>query len=66
MTTDAHRCELICDDDGEVIAVARMDPDASPEARAALRELVDAARRQFAADMAADPTIGERQAAAPA
>lgn len=61
---DGMRCEVITDDSGEVIAVARVSPDLSETGRAALMELIAAARRQFEADMAADPTIAERQAAA--
>lgn len=63
MNPDGHRCEPILGDDGEVIAVARMDPNASDEARAHLRAVVEAARRLQEAEMAADPTIAERQAA---
>lgn len=64
MNPDGHRCEAILGDDGEVIAVAHMDPNASDEARMHLRNIVEAARRQFQADVAADPTILERQTAA--
>ncbi len=63
MNPDGHRCEPILNEDGEVVAVAHMDPDASPEARAALRELVEVARRLHQAELAADPSIAERCAA---
>lgn len=60
---DGEHCEPLLDDDGQIIAVARVSDDITDEGRAALRSLVDAARRQFEADLAADPSIGERQAA---
>lgn len=58
------RCEPVCDDDGQVIAVARVSADITDEGRRALRELVEAARRADAALDAADPRRAERQAAA--
>lgn len=61
---DGMRCEPITDDNGEVIATAHVSGDLSERGREALRELVEAARRQFAADLEADPSIGERQDAA--
>lgn len=50
VSDDGHCCQPILDEVGDVIAVARMDPDASPQTRAALRGLVEAARRQFEAE----------------
>lgn len=60
---DGMRCEVLVDEAGEVIASARVSPDITDEGRAALAELVDAARRKFAEDLAADPSIAERQEA---
>lgn len=59
----AERCEPLHDDDGQLVAIAHVSPDISDAGRDALREMVTAARRQFEADLAADPTIAERQAA---
>jgi hypothetical protein len=59
-----HRCFSLTNEAGEVDAVVHGDPNMSPEALAALNEVVAAAKRQFEADLAADPSIGERQAAA--
>lgn len=64
MTDDDHRCELLRNDAGEVIARIRVSPDLDERGRAALTALVAAAARKFEEDCAADPTIGERQAAA--
>ena len=62
MSQGNHRCEPMYDENGELIAVAHVDPNMSDRARAALGELVEVARRKFAADLDADPSIGERQA----
>lgn len=59
-----HVCFSLTNEAGEVDAVVHGDPNMSPEALAALEEVVAAAKRQFEADLAADPSIGERQAAA--
>ncbi len=63
MNPDGHRCQPILGEDGEVVAVARMDPNASPETRAALRNVIEAARRRQEEEMAADPSIADRYAA---
>lgn len=57
------RCEPIRDDSGEIIAVARVSPDISAEARGHLREVVEAARRLAEQELAEDPTLADRQAA---
>lgn len=54
MNPDGHRCEPVYNEDGEVIAVARVAPDADERTRAALAELVTAARRRFAAESEAE------------
>lgn len=42
---DDHEPRAILGDDGEVLAVAHVSPDISPEGEAALRDLVEAVRR---------------------
>ncbi|GAA2608471.1 hypothetical protein GCM10010399_44130 [Dactylosporangium fulvum] len=46
---DDHVPRAIVGADGEVLAVAHVSPDISPEAEAALRALVDAVRRDMEA-----------------
>ncbi|WP_146605843.1 hypothetical protein [Micromonospora craterilacus] len=41
----AHRCEVVTDDDGQVIAVARVSPELTDEGRRALRNVIGAAIR---------------------
>lgn len=62
--TDDHRCEAFHDADGTFLGHARVSPDLDERGRAAMVALIKAATRKFEADCAADPTIGERQAAA--
>jgi hypothetical protein len=62
-TPDGHRCEVITDEQGNMIATAHVSPNITDAGRAALADLIDVVRRQFEADLAADPTIGERQEA---
>lgn len=58
----AHRCEVLVAEHGAVVAVAHMSPGAPPATRAALGELVAAARRTFEAEVSAAPSISERLA----
>lgn len=55
---------LIDDGSGDPPAVVHGDQPLTPEGEAAMRNLIAAAKRQFAADLEADPSIGERQEAA--
>lgn len=57
---DDHVCQPMCDADGNLTAVVHGDPNMSDRARAALAELVEAARRRFAEDDA-DGQISARQ-----
>ena len=53
--TGGQWCEPIVDADGGVVAVARVSPRMSPECRAALLVVVEAASRAFRAEVAAMP-----------
>lgn len=55
---------LIDDGSGDPPAVVHGERPLSPEAETAMRGLVAAVKRTFAADLEADPSIGERQEAA--
>jgi hypothetical protein len=55
---------LIDDGSGDPPAVVHGDRPLSPEAETAMRAVVAAVKRGFAADIEADPSIGERQEAA--
>jgi hypothetical protein len=55
---------LIDDGSGDPPVVVHGDAPLSPEGEAAMRNVIAAAKRQFAADLEADPSIGERQEAA--
>jgi hypothetical protein len=61
---DGMRCVPVVDDDGQVVASARVSGDLGDEGRAALAALVAAVQRQMASEDAADPGRAERQAAA--
>jgi hypothetical protein len=65
---DGMRCEPVTDDNGEVVAVARVSGDLGEEGRRALLHVVEAARRLQAEQDAADPAgaaeRAQRQAAA--
>ena len=62
---DDHLCQPLYDEHGDLTAVVHGDPGMSPQARAALAELVEAARRRFEADDAASGgELSSRQAAA--
>lgn len=67
MTADDHVCVPLVDDDGNMIAHARVSPDLDERGRRVLLELVAAARRLMAEQDAADPEAaaerGRRQAA---
>lgn len=63
----SEHCEVIyTDDGGEALAVVRVSDEITDEGRVALRDLIDAAKRRFEADLAADPSIAERQSVAEA
>lgn len=55
---------LIDDGSGDPPAVVHGDVPLTPEGEAAMRNVIAAAKRQFADDLEADPSIGERQEAA--
>lgn len=62
---DNHEPRTILGDNGEVLAIAHVSPDITPEGEAALRAVVDAARRmhdQLPAEERA--AMAERQRAA--
>lgn len=63
---DDHVPHLITTEvDGQPVnAVAHASPDLTERGQAALTELIQAAARQFAADLEADPSIAVRQEAA--
>lgn len=62
---DDHVCQPLYDTDGQLAAVVRGDPHMSPEARAALAELVELAREDFEArDAASGGELSRRQEAA--
>jgi hypothetical protein len=58
--SDRERCEALYDDDGHLLAVARVGPDITDESRAALRHLIEAAKRAHAEEVAADPSLAQR------
>jgi len=58
---DGMRCEPITDESGEIIGHARVSADIGEEGRAALRELIAAARRLDVEQLAADPERVERR-----
>ncbi len=60
---DDHACQPLYGDAGELVVVVHGDPGMSDADRAALAELVEAARRKFEADDAASGgELSRRQA----
>jgi len=65
--TDDHRCEPLFDAAGHLIAHALVSPDLDERGRAALLNVVEAARRLVAEQDAADPEgAADRDARYPA